>query len=49
MSEAVEIWAEAMQDVLRDCLPHELRVQVLSRCWSGNAIASRSGSSAWTN
>jgi hypothetical protein len=30
MSEAVEIWAETLQDVLRNCLPHELRVQVLS-------------------
>ena len=30
MSEAVKIWAETLQDVLRNCLPHELRVQVLS-------------------
>ena len=30
MSEAVEIWAEALQDLWRVCLPHELRQQVLA-------------------
>ena len=28
--QAIEIWAEALQDVLRACLPHELRLRVLT-------------------
>ena len=30
MSEATEVWTEAIEDVLRVCLPREFRVQVLS-------------------
>ena len=30
MSEATEVWTEALEDVLRVCLPREFRVQVLS-------------------
>jgi hypothetical protein len=30
MGETVEIWAEALQDLLRVCLAHELRQQVLA-------------------